>query len=80
MIWYRYSTAYVHVLQFSLSELSDQLIQYFWACSQCSAPKHITFNPTFPRKQKLFSREGKDLVIFPLLQEICKDKMKGLLC
>jgi len=51
-----------------------------WACSQCSAPKHLTFNPTFPRKQKLFSREGKDLVILPLLQEICKDKMKGLLC
>jgi len=51
-----------------------------WACSQCSAPKHLTFNPTFPRKQKLFSREDKDLVILPLLQEICKDKMKGLLC
>ena len=50
------------------------------ACSQCSAPKHLTFNPTFPRKQKLFSREGKDLVILPLLQEICKDKMKDLLC
>jgi len=52
----------------------------YGACSQCSAPKHLTFNPTFPRKQKLFFREAKDLVILPLLQENCKDKMKGLLC
>jgi len=53
---------------------------YSGACSQCSAPKHLTFNPTFPQIQNLFSREGKGLVILPLLQEICKDKMKGLLC
>jgi len=49
-------------------------------CLHCSAPKHLTFNPTFPQKQKLFSRKVKDLVILPLLQEICKDKMRGLLC
>jgi len=50
------------------------------SCSQCSALKHLTFNPTYPQKQKLFSGDVKDLVILPLLQEICKDKMNGLLC
>jgi len=46
---------------------------------QCSAPKHRTFNPTFPQKQKLFSRNVKDLAMLSLLQETCKDKIKGLI-
>ena len=50
------------------------------ACSQCSAPKHLTFNPIFPQKQKMFSRVVEDLVILPLLQEICKDKIRDLIC
>jgi len=41
--------------------------------------EHMTFNRTFPHKQILFSREVKDLVILPLLQETCKDTTKGLL-
>ena len=40
---------------------------YRWACSQCSAPKHLTFNPTFPQKQKLFSR---GVVILPVLRKV----------
>jgi len=40
-------------------------------------PDHQSY---FSTKTKSFSREGKDLVILPLLQEICKDKMKVFLC
>jgi len=39
----------------------------------------MTLNPTFPQKQKLFSRDFKELVILTLLEEICEEKMKGLI-
>jgi len=39
-----------------------------------------TWPSILPFHKKLFSRAVKDLVILPILQEICKDKIKGLLC
>jgi len=62
------------LLQFiTIHLLTSDLAKYPRACSQCSAPKHLAFKPTFPQKtQTLFSREVKDLVILPILKEICK--------
>ena len=73
---------YMYMLQIHVAEISMIFFLFgFGACLQSSAPKQLIFHPTFfQQKQDLFSRDVKGLVILPLFKEICKEKLKGLLC